>query len=115
MYKSKHTFEKRLDENTKIRTKHPGYCPIICERDSNCSTVPSIDKTKYLVPRDLTMGQFAYVIRQRLKLKSEIAIFLFIGNVILPTSALIKRIYEDYKEQDGFLYIKYSGENTFGF
>ena len=115
MYKSKHTFDKRLDENTKIRTKHPDHCPIICERDVNCSNVPLIDKTKYLVPRDLTMGQFAYIIRQRLKLKSEIAIFLFIGNVIPPTSALIKRIYEDYKEQDGFLYVKYSGENTFGF
>lgn len=23
-------------------------------------------------------------------------------------------IYEDYKDQDGFLYLTYSGENTFG-
>jgi hypothetical protein len=29
-------------------------------------------------------------------------------------AALMSTIYEDHKDEDGFLYITYSGENTFG-
>jgi len=31
-----------------------------------------------------------------------------------PTSCLIHDLYDKYKDDDGFLYISYSGENTFG-
>lgn len=30
------------------------------------------------------------------------------------TAALMSSIYEDHRDEDGFLYITYSGENTFG-
>lgn len=30
------------------------------------------------------------------------------------TAALMSSVYEDHKDEDGFLYITYSGENTFG-
>lgn len=29
-------------------------------------------------------------------------------------AALMSSVYEDHKDEDGFLYITYSGENTFG-
>ena len=69
---------------------------------------------RYLVPADLTVGQFVYVIRKRIKLSPEKAIFVFVNNVLPPTAALMSSIYEEHKEEDGFLYIAYSGENTFG-
>ena len=31
-----------------------------------------------------------------------------------PTAHLMSTIYEEQKDEDGFLYITYSGENTFG-
>jgi GABA(A) receptor-associated protein len=40
---------------------------------------------RYLVPADLTVGQFVYVIRKRIKLSSEKAIFIFVKNVLPPT------------------------------
>jgi hypothetical protein len=43
---------------------------------------------RYLVPADLTVGQFVYVIRKRIKLSSEKAIFIFVKNVLPPTGAL---------------------------
>jgi GABA(A) receptor-associated protein len=55
-----------------------------------------------------------YVIRKRLKLPAEKAIFLFVGRVIPPTAAMLNSIYEQYKDPDGFLYISYSDENVFG-
>lgn len=89
------------------------------------SDIPIIDKKKYLVPSDLTVGQFCYVIRKRIKLAPEKAIFIFVNEVLPPTAALMSSIYDEHKDEDGFLYItytpflsmlmsSYAGENTFG-
>ena len=69
---------------------------------------------RYLVPSDLTVGQFVYVIRKRIKLEPEKAIFIFVNNTLPSTAALMSQIYKDHKDEDGFLYVTYSGENTFG-
>lgn len=37
------------------------------------------------MPSDLTVGQFVYVIRKRIKLSPEKAIFIFVKNVLPPT------------------------------
>lgn len=66
------------------------------------------------MPADLTVGQFVYVIRKRIKLSAEKAIFIFIDNVLPPTGAIMSAIYDEKKDVDGFLYVTYSGENTFG-
>ncbi|KAH8488404.1 hypothetical protein H0E87_024174 [Populus deltoides] len=68
----------------------------------------------YLVPADLTVGQFVYVIRKRIKLSAEKAIFIFVDNVLPPTGAIMSSIYDEKKDEDAFLYVTYSGENTFG-
>jgi len=113
-YKEKYSFEKRLNEATRIIDKYPNRIPIIVERDNNEKEIQLINKNKYLVPISLTVGQFVYVIRKRLVLPPEKAIFLFINNVLPPTASLLGTIYDEYKDKDHFLYIKYSGENTFG-
>ena len=43
---------------------------------------------RYLVPADLTVGQFVYVIRKRIRVSPEQAIFMFVRNVLPPTGAL---------------------------
>ena len=42
-------------------------------------------KCRYLVPGDLTVGQFVYVIRKRIRVSPEKAIFMFVKNVLPPT------------------------------
>lgn len=69
---------------------------VIVERAAN-TDIPDIDKKKYLVPADLTVGQFVFVIRRRIKLSPERAIFVFARNVLPPTAALMSSIYEDFK------------------
>jgi len=49
-----------------------------------------------------------------MKLNPEQAIFLFVNDTLPPTAALMSQIYEKNKDEDGFLYVTYSGENTFG-
>jgi GABA(A) receptor-associated protein len=73
-----------------------------------------IDKKKYLVPSDLTCGQFLYVIRKRLKLPAEMAIFLYVDGKLPPSTAMLNAIYETHKDKDGFLYMSYSNDNVFG-
>ena len=79
---------------------------VICEKVEK-SDIATIDKKKYLVPSDLTVGQFVYVIRKRIKLSPEKAIFIFVDEVLPPTAALMSSIYEEHKDEDGFLYITY--------
>ncbi|GBF99018.1 hypothetical protein Rsub_11822 [Raphidocelis subcapitata] len=112
-FRQEHSLEKRAAEASRIREKYPDRVPVIVERAEK-SDIPDIDKKKYLVPADLTVGQFVYVIRKRIKLSPEKAIFIFVKNVLPPTAALMSSVYEDHKDEDGFLYITYSGENTFG-
>jgi GABA(A) receptor-associated protein len=52
---------------------------------------------------------------QRIKLSSEQAIFLFVGSGTLPASvATLQSVYDQHRDEDGFLYMTYSGENFFG-
>lgn len=44
---------------------------------------------RYLVPADLTVGQFVYVIRKRIKVSPEKAIFMFVKNVLPPTGEAV--------------------------
>ena len=114
-YQNELTLEKRLSEFNRIRSKYPDRIPIIIEKTKmNSNNIPDLDKHKFLVPADISLGQFMYVLRQRIKLKSKVAIFLFINDKLISTSSLIGEIYNENKHIDNFLYIKYAGENTFG-
>ncbi|CDK28489.1 unnamed protein product [Kuraishia capsulata CBS 1993] len=112
-FKDEHPFAHRKAEAERILGKFEDRIPVICERAEN-SDIPEIDKRKYLVPRDLTVGQFVYVIRKRMKLPSEKAIFIFVNDKLPPTASYMSLVYENEKDEDGFLYVVYSGENTFG-
>ncbi|CAI5472557.1 unnamed protein product [Closterium sp. Yama58-4] len=112
-FKKQHSLEKRKSEAERIREKYPDRIPVIVEK-ARRSKAPDIDKKKYLVPSDLSVSQFMTVIRRRIKLEAEQAIFLFVHNTIPPSAALMSSIYDDHKDEDGFLYIVYNGESTFG-
>lgn len=114
-FKNKYTFEERKKQVSDVLVKHPDRIPIICERHELTSKqCPEIDKKKYLVPIDLTVGQFLYVIRNRLQISPNKSIFLFINEVIPYTSALLYNYYTNYRDDDGYLYIKYTFEGVFG-
>jgi GABA(A) receptor-associated protein len=114
-FKNNYKFDYRCEESNRILSKYPDRIPVICERYHNASIdCPLIDKNKYLVPVDLTLRQFMYVIRKRMKLPPEKAIFLFINDMIPNFHHTLSTIYENYKDSDGFLYVSYSFENTFG-
>jgi GABA(A) receptor-associated protein len=105
--------EKRREMSSNIITKYQNRCPIIVGKKDG-STVNEIEKKKYICPREINLAQFTYVIRKKINLKPEQAIFLFINNNVLPSSELMGTIYQEHKDTDGFLYVTYCLENTFG-
>jgi GABA(A) receptor-associated protein len=114
-YKEYKELPERTLEASRMREKYPERIPVIVERTTSSDRdVPEIDKKKFLVPVDLTVGQFVHIIRKRIRLTPEKAIFIFVNNMLPPTSALMSTIYQEQKDDDGFLYVSYSGENVFG-
>ena len=134
-HKMNTSFEQRCHESARVRERYSDRLPVIVERAPN-SDVPAVDKSKYLIPREMTMGQLVWVLRKRISLAPEQAIFVFVNSSCdalpsasapgarrthhvllhrLPASnALLSNVYLKHKDEDGFLYIRYSGENTFG-
>uniref|UniRef100_A0A4W5KPM0 GABA(A) receptor-associated protein a n=1 Tax=Hucho hucho TaxID=62062 RepID=A0A4W5KPM0_9TELE len=93
LYKEEHPFEKRRSEGEKIRKKYPDRVPVIVEKAPK-ARIGDLDKKKYLVPSDLTVGQFYFLIRKRIHLRAEDALFFFVNNVIPPTSATMGLLYQ---------------------
>uniref|UniRef100_A0A3B3Q8H4 GABA type A receptor associated protein like 2 n=1 Tax=Paramormyrops kingsleyae TaxID=1676925 RepID=A0A3B3Q8H4_9TELE len=81
MFKEDHSLDHRCVESAKIRSKYPDRVPVIVEKVSG-SQIVDIDKRKYLVPSDITVAQFMWIIRKRIQLPSEKAIFLFVDKTV---------------------------------
>ncbi len=113
-FKEQFSLDERVAECGKIRAQFPDKVPVIVEKAKARSDVPDLDKNKFLTPSDLTVGQFVYVIRKRLSLPADKALFIFVNNVLPPTSQLMRELHGQQKDADGFLYVEYSGESTFG-
>lgn len=86
---------------------------VVVERYTK-TDLPEMEKKKYLVPRDMSVGQFIHILSNRLHLTPGKALFAFVQNTLPQTSSLMQSVYESFKDEDGFLYMCYSSEKTFG-
>jgi len=112
-FKQEFSFEQRLQESSQVLFQYSDRIPLICEKAPNQTDCPNIER-KYLIPNYISIGQFIYVIRTRMNIRPEEAIFLFVNNQILSGGSIIKQVYNLHKDLDGFLYVQYSKENIFG-
>lgn len=112
-FKSRTALEERKLQSSAVMKKHPGRVPVYVYKHKR-SKYDDIKKHKFLVPVDITVGSFLYIIRKQLSLTSDQGIFVFIGGVLPPTSALMSQVYKQHADEDGFLYIAFSHESVFG-
>jgi GABA(A) receptor-associated protein len=102
------------EEYERLTKKYPGRIPVFVFRLRDSTDIPDIKKHKYLVPSDLTVGNFIYLIRKQLKLTPEKALYIFIGNTLPMSSMTMGQIYSLHRSEDGALRMFYTSENTFG-
>ena len=89
--------------------------PLPTQTDNNKPNTASVSpRIKYLVPGHYTVGQFFYLFRKTLHLKPEEACFLYVGNTLVPLAQGISQVYQEYRDKDGLLYMRYATEHTFG-
>lgn len=112
-FKETYTLSERRKEADNVMKKYPQRVPVIVEL-SQKSTLPPLDKTKFLVPEELTVGQLSYVIRKRMSLRAEQAIFLTVNGMFPSASQTMQNLYKEHHSECGFLYIHVTEENTFG-
>ena len=113
MYKETRSFQARCDESRVMLSRYSDRVPVIIEPRN--SRAPPIDKRKYMAPRDITLAQLMFVVRKRLSMRSEQALFFLLdNNCMAPANSTVGTVYDKNKNDDDFLYIGYALENTFG-
>ncbi|XP_054432751.1 microtubule-associated proteins 1A/1B light chain 3C [Pteronotus mesoamericanus] len=114
-FKQRKSLATRQEQVAGIRAKFPNKIPVVVERYSKEKSLPLLDKTKFLVPQELTMTQFLSIIRSRMVLGATEAFYLLVNNKsAVSMSVTMAEIYRDYRDEDGFLYMTYTSQEMFG-
>jgi len=109
MYKK--TYQERIKESTYLLEKYPNRVPIIIIPGKN---ITEKKEFKFLVPENLSLIQLVYLMKEKMNHTSYDSIYFCIDNIILNSTEKIYNLKRKYKSKDGFLYIYYVKENTFG-
>jgi microtubule-associated protein 1 light chain len=114
-FKDKKSFNSRKKDSDTILDQYPDKLPIIIERYKHEKGLPVLDKIKYLVPFEMTMGTLSSIIRKRLQLNSTQTLFLIVNQKnVFCASTPLGEIYSAEKDNDGFLYVVYASQEVFG-
>ncbi|XP_023235102.1 microtubule-associated proteins 1A/1B light chain 3C-like [Centruroides vittatus] len=114
-FKQRKSLATRKEEVEGIKSKFPTKIPVIVERYYKEVHLPLLDKTKFLVPQELTMSQFVTIIRNRMHLNANQAFYLLINNKSMASmSKTLAEVYKENQDEDGFLYVMYASQEMFG-
>ncbi|XP_066259977.1 microtubule-associated proteins 1A/1B light chain 3C-like [Euwallacea similis] len=107
--------EIKKEEVMAIRTRFPNKIPVIVQKYWKDNELPQLDKSKFLVPQDITMSQFQTIIRNRMHMGQSQALYLLVNErSMLSLSLTLGEVYTEHAGPNGFLYITYASQEVFG-
>ena len=119
-----YTFDQRCTQSKKIREQYPNHVLLIVEpaetKNQKNKVTESLNdskniKTKYIVPNGQTVGKFLSSFRKNITLSENQALYLLtLDNTTPSLSMTISQLDKKHQSEDGFLYLKFTGENAFG-
>ncbi len=113
-FKERKSFKERYNETSRIKDKYSDRVPVVVEPIKSLEPSFRLDKEKFLVPNHLTIQDFILVIRKRLNVNQTQGLYFFIKNVLVVPTQSIGSLYKEHIDEDGYLYISYGIETTFG-
>jgi hypothetical protein len=99
-----------------ILNKYPDRIPIVLFSKTYIKGNP----LKFIVPYELTITQFMVLLRTKIELKPEEAIFIFVKDtetgqdIMLQSSLTMDSLYSKYKDKEQLLNLFFEKEAVFG-
>ena len=110
------SLEERKKEFELIMSQYPNEIPILMDKHPDYPDLETPTKSKFLVDKKITVENFKLVFRTKY-LNNIPTIFLLNikfyvkrSNIEISDDFIIEDFYNKFKEEDGFLYLKYSYE-----
>ena len=108
---------RRIAESGRMVAKFPDRIPIIVtSKDKKLSNL--LSKNKFLCPKYISASMLLINIRKYINIDSTKALFMFCDKKLICGTEIMISVYEKYiskkNDNDKYLYIEISSENTFG-
>ncbi len=124
-FRKRFNFEERKAITDKIIGKYEDKCPIYLSFDSHLNLKSLKNYNRYIVTNNLTLSQFLLIVKKKINFDATESLTLFIeiydknssnikDTIVAPLSSSIASIYDNNKNDDGFLYMRLVKENVFG-
>lgn len=103
-------------QNRKVRSKYyidklPNRVPVLINLLAENTT---LDKFKYILPKNYTLRQVREVLFKNAEVSKEKAVCITVGKRLLKQHLTLEQIFEESKDEDGFLYLTISTMPAFG-
>ena len=99
----------------KNKNKVLNRVPIVLLKDPNCKDFEGFERMNKLFPDYSKMADFMLIIKQKLSLEPEDALFFLVnGKKVVLGDEIMGNVYKEFKYVDGLLYIVFSKEKIWG-
>ncbi len=124
-FRKRINFEERKKITDNILGKYEDKCPIYLSFDSQLNLKSLKNYNRYIVTNNLTLSQFLLIVKKKINFDATESLSLFIeiydknnsnikNTILAPLSSSIASVYNNNKNEDGFLYMRLLKENVFG-